>query len=103
MNFDPEFLKRRLDRLPEGHRLAFAAACCERLLPNYSAFAREVRWGKPGTLHAALDYIWNVLGGGSMDRGAINILIEQCNAIIPDTEDFDTSLVSAALDAGTAV
>jgi uncharacterized protein YjaG (DUF416 family) len=85
------------------HRVTFAAACCERLLPNYAAFAREVRWGKPETLRAALDYIWDVLIGGTVDRGEIYRRIEQCDAVIPDTEDFDTSSVSAALDAGNAV
>jgi uncharacterized protein YjaG (DUF416 family) len=83
--------------------VAFAAACCERLLPNYSAFAGEVRWGKPETLRAALDAIWDVLGGGTFDRGEIARHIEQCDAVIPDTEKFDTSSVSAALDAGNAV
>lgn len=103
MSFNPDFLKRDLDRLPRAHRVAFAAACCERLLPNYSAFAGEVRWGKPETLRAALDAIWDVLGGGTFDRGEIARHIEQCDAVIPDTEKFDTSSVSAALDAGNAV
>jgi len=103
MAFDPEFLRLQLDKLPARHRTTFAAACCERLLPNYAAFAREVRWGEPETLRAALDHIWRVLGGGSLDRGEINRLVAKCDSVIPDTEDFDTSSVSAALDAGTAV
>jgi uncharacterized protein YjaG (DUF416 family) len=103
VSFDPDSLKRDLDRLPPAHRVAFAAACCERLLPNYSAFAREVGWGKPDTLRAALDYVWSVLEGGSIDHGRIDRIIEQCDAVIPDTEAFDTIAVSSALDAGTAV
>lgn len=96
-------LERELDRLPRNHRVAFAAACCERLLPNYAAFAREAHWGEPETLRAALDEVWRILDGGAFHRGDIHRLIEQCDAVIPDTEDFETSSVSAALDAGTAV
>ena len=103
MAFDPESLRLQLDKLPPSHRTAFAATCCERLLPNYAAFAREVRWGEPETLRAALDHIWRVLDGGTLDRGEINRLVTKCDFVIPDTEDFDTSSVSAALDAGTAV
>jgi uncharacterized protein YjaG (DUF416 family) len=103
MSFDPESLRLQLERVSPKHRAAFAAACCERLLPNYTAFAREVGWGEPETLRAALDYIWSVLGGGSLDRDAISRLVAECDSVIPDTDDFDTSSVSAALDAGTAV
>jgi len=104
VSFDPKSLKRDLDRLSRTHRVVFAAACCERLLPNYSAFAQQVRWGNPETLRAALDYIWDTVeNGGAVDREEINRLIERCDAVIPDTADFDTSSVSAALDAGTAV
>lgn len=104
MYFDANGLKFDLERLPQSHRVAFAAACCERLLPNYSAFVREVRWGAPETLRAALDYIWRVLENlEAVDRETTNRLIEQCDAVMPDTADFDTSAVSAALDASAAV
>lgn len=103
MYFDAESLERELDNLPRTHRVAFGAACCERLLPNYAAFAREVQWGDLGTLRAAVDYVWSVLNGARADRAEIDRFIERCDAVIPDTEDFDTSWVSAALDAGTAV
>jgi uncharacterized protein YjaG (DUF416 family) len=104
MSFDPDSLRCDLDKLPPAHRVAFAAAaCCERLLPNYAAFAREVGWGKPETLRAALDSIWSNLGGRTVDHAEVNRLIERCDAVIPDTEDFENSSVSAALDAGAAV
>lgn len=103
MQFDPVSLEQKLDRLPRSHRTAFAATCCERLLPNYSAFAREVDWDEPETLRGALDYIWNALVGARVDPREIDRLIERCETVIPDTEDFETSSVSAALDAGTAI
>ena len=103
MSFDPEFLERELSRLPQMHRVVFAAACCERLLPNYAAFARQVHWGDPNTLRRALDYIWRSITERSVDRGAVDFLMRECDAVVPDTEDFETGLVSAALDAGTAI
>jgi uncharacterized protein len=86
VSFDPESLKHDLDQLPLAHRVPFAAACCEGLLPNYSVFARDVGWSSPDILRIAFDYVWTALEIGSMDRGKINHLIEQCDAIIPDTE-----------------
>jgi uncharacterized protein YjaG (DUF416 family) len=103
VSFDPISLRRDLDQLSRLHRVAFAATCCERLLPNYAAFSREVHWGEPAMLRGAVDYIWDVLGGGPLDRAEVDRLIERCDIVIPDTENFDTSAVSAALDAGTAV
>jgi uncharacterized protein YjaG (DUF416 family) len=105
VNFDPDLLEYELRRLPRPHRVAFAAACCERLLPNYAEFVREVRWGDTALLRGALDYIWSAIGVGSVSVSGeeLNRLIQLCDDVIPDTEDFETSLVSAALDAGTAV
>jgi uncharacterized protein YjaG (DUF416 family) len=103
VSFDPISLKHGLDQLTAMRRVVFGAACCERLLPNYAAFAHEVQWGQPEILRAALDYVWHVIDSGNVDRAEINRLVEECDAVIPDTEDFDTSSVSAALDAGSAV
>jgi uncharacterized protein YjaG (DUF416 family) len=103
VSFDPDLLEREISRLPRTHRVVFAAACCERLLPNYAAFVREAHWGDVRLLRSALDYIWSAVAGVSVEGDEIHRLIEQCDAVIPDTEDFETSLVSAALDAGTAV
>jgi uncharacterized protein YjaG (DUF416 family) len=103
MGFDRESLKLQLDRLPTRHRVAFAAACCERLLPNYIAFSSEVGWGEPGALRIATDYVWDVLDGATVVRDEVELLTARCNAIIPDTDDFTTESVSAALDAGVAI
>jgi hypothetical protein len=46
--FDP--LEKELEDLPGLHRVAFAAACCERMVPNYSAFYRMYDWGDQGEM-----------------------------------------------------
>lgn len=103
MSFDPDSLKRALEQISWKHRAVFGAACCERLLPNYVAFVEEVRWGEPETLRSGIDYVWSVATGGLLNPAEVQRLIQRCDSIIPDAEDFATPSVSAALDAGTAV
>jgi hypothetical protein len=103
MRFDPEDLGRKLAALPPYHRVAFAAACCERLLPNYAVFSRSDSWGDTGILRTALDEAWRAVERQEVDEPKLRSLLSECERIIPDTEDFDTPLVSAALDAGSAV
>jgi uncharacterized protein YjaG (DUF416 family) len=76
--FDLEAVEKELTRLPPLHRVAFAASCCERLLPNYSAFAREEGWGNPAVLRTALDEVWQILQGKPADAARIGQLREDC-------------------------
>jgi len=103
MVFKEERLAGRLGALPPGHRTAFAASCCERLLPNYAAFSLAEGWGRPETLRGALDEVWSILGGRPAREEAIRSLVERCVEVAPDTEDFQSLFVSAAGDAAAAV
>ena len=103
IRFEPESVRRRAELLPPLHRVAFAASCCERLLPNYEAFSSEMRWGSPGILRSGLDYVWRVLERKQVDHSEVQRLVQLCEKIIPDTEEFSSAYTSAALDAGTAV
>lgn len=103
MAFDEGELAVRLGELPAGHRAAFAASCCERLLPNYAAFSRAEGWGRPEVLREALDEVWAVLGGRPASEGRVRSLARACAGLAPDTEDFRTLFVSAAGDAAAAV
>jgi uncharacterized protein len=102
-SFDPDRLKRALEALPPRHRVAFAAACCERLLPNYAAFARIARWGDPRVLREALDFIWGEIGKPRSDRRNVRQMIARCEELVPDTESFSADYTSAAVDASTAI
>jgi hypothetical protein len=93
----------RLVRLPERHRIAFAASCCERLLPNYAAFSRMTGWGDVQALRTALDRAWAALSGDALDEAERRDLIAACDRHSPDTENFTSELTSAALDAAAAV
>ena len=67
-------VKQELEKLSPMHRLAFAAACCERLLPTYNAFSRRENWGNPSLLRKALDEVWEVLQGKSVGAARISEL-----------------------------
>lgn len=53
--------KARLGSLNKRQRLAFMAALCERLLPNYTLYAQMTEQGEPQGLRAVLDLVWEAL------------------------------------------
>ncbi|SRR5260221_14662415 len=97
------YMTRVLTALPPQHRATFAAAGCERLLPNYIAFAKEARWGDAGVLRSALDYIWTAIETSTADPALVRQYMSDCTDVTPDTNDFSGFYTSAALDAATAI
>jgi hypothetical protein len=97
--FDPVELRKLLLGLARQQRLAFGLSCSERLYPNYIVFAVEQGWGMPDTLRAALDLAWNALLDQPPSPEVVRRLSKVVEEAEPETEDFDTVLVSAALDA----
>lgn len=84
-NFD--VLEKEIEKLPPLHRIAFAASICERMLPNYSTFAREAGWGNPSILRVALDEVWQILQGKPLDEPKIYQLMEECSNNSPSGDD----------------
>ncbi|HXH93129.1 MAG TPA: DUF416 family protein [Thermoanaerobaculia bacterium] len=103
LRYDAERLQIVLESLSPHHRIAFGATCCERLLPNYAAFAKDTGWGDPSVMRDALAYIWMTIGKGTANDAEIARTIANCEALIPDTEEFSSAYTSAAVDAGTAI
>lgn len=101
--FDPQATTLTLSRLDRLHAVAYAAACCERLLPNYRFFSDKVGWGDFGTLRLALDTIWALVEGHPIPSSHLRELVNLCDTTVPDTEDFGTLWASHALDASSAV
>lgn len=101
--FDEDKLTEQLSTLPVRHRLAFAASCCERLIPNHYAFSRMEEWGNSSQLRQALDEVWEFLKGNELSEMLIGELMQRCEAQAPETEDFSSLFVSAAGDAAAAV
>lgn len=86
-----EQFEKEIQGLIPLHRVAFAASACERLLPNYYVFAREENQGNSKALQVALDEVWDILAGKSVDREIIEQLVEECKqAMIPDEYVFNS-------------
>lgn len=98
LEFNRDQLNSRLQNLDEWKQLAFALSICERLFPNYVAFARETSWGKPEEIRECLDTTWRRLSDENPQLRLAEAA-ESCEAAAPDTEDFKSRYTSAALDA----
>lgn len=81
-------LEKELEELSAFHRLAFAASIGERLLPNYSAFAKEEGFDNPIVLRAGLDEVWQIIQGKPINIQKVRQLIQDCENL-PPTEDDD--------------
>ena len=88
--FEFDTLEKELSELTQFHKIAFAASCCERMIPNYNAFSRMYNWGNPNVARTALDEVWQILEGKPIDPAKIEQLIEACGDehIFPDDLDF---------------
>lgn len=106
VNFDDWLilLKKKSQQLGYTPSLAFAASCCERSLPNYDAFSRQERWGDSKILKEALDLVWwHVVTRNPSNKSQVEPLSKAIDAVTPDTENFESPLTSAALDAANSV
>ena len=102
LTFDERELGNQLFALSADGRVAFGLLCCERMIPNYVVFALQNDWGDATILRNTLDACWDGLIGGGVEIDW-TALKKQCSESAPDTEDFQTLLVSSALDAAIAV
>ena len=100
--YDEDEMRSRLSGLDHKGLVLFGLFVAERLLPNYSLFSKEQSWGDASTLRAALDVVWSWLETEQADTAEIVSMVEQCERLAPDTDDFESLYLSAALDAAIA-
>lgn len=97
-------LGKELEGLPPLHRLAFAAACCERLLPNYNLVREENGWGNPSILRNALNEVWQILQGKQVEVEEIRQLLQACDDAVPNADDvFGSQYDVEAQEAASAI
>ncbi len=101
INFDGHNLRQRLCALPIPKQLAFMLLFCERMMPQRLAFARSTGFGI-GIYRECLDRGWLFLVG-RREPGGYESWAKICVDNSPDTEDFQHSLTSAALDATLSI
>lgn len=98
--FSEAELRDQLGLLDESRRLAFGAACCERLLPCFLKFSDEVNWNHNGELRDALSLIWRiVVKSEESTRAQVASAIAACEAIVPSSDESSSLYVSSAQDA----
>ncbi|MFN6566726.1 DUF416 family protein [Dendronalium sp. ChiSLP03b] len=88
-----DILEQELETLLPMHRIAFAAACCERLFPNYGIFLREIKeqgWNEQDPIREALDEIWGFLAGKKVDVSRFRQLLFNCERYFYDSENEET-------------
>jgi uncharacterized protein YjaG (DUF416 family) len=98
MSTDIHDLVFSLSRLKQ---IAFAASCCERLLPNYLAFSVEEGWGDYMALKQSTDRIWSYLIDGHSEPFPF-IDLDKLIQLVPDTEEFTSVFTALAGDAVSA-
>lgn len=102
-SFRREKVLEQLAPLPESRRAAYAAACAERLLPLYRWFEQIESWGDTDILEKDIELVWNWIKGAQYENAKFVAAIRECEAVIPDMDEFESPLASRALDAGSAV
>lgn len=100
--YEFDALEKEIEELPSLHKIAFAAACCERLLPNYNTFSRAENWGNPSVLRTALDEVWQILRAQPVDAVEIRRLREACEGEIPDSDELRSGMMSHEAEAQEA-
>jgi uncharacterized protein YjaG (DUF416 family) len=103
LHFDEPSLVTRLARLPSKLRVAFAALCAERQLPNYVRFSERSGWGNPGVLKEALESIWQDIQGRPLSKAQLETILERCEPLIPTGEEDTKEETAYAEDAATSV
>lgn len=99
--FNEDELKRKLVKLPFWKQLVFLLIVCQRLIPSFRAFAAETGFQGENELSGLLKKAWNSLLNG-VSRTDFSSEAALAESLAPDTEDFDSVLVSSALDAAVA-
>jgi uncharacterized protein YjaG (DUF416 family) len=88
LQFDKNALIVQLERLPNQLRVAFAAACAERQLPNYVRFSEATGEGNPERLEAALRRVWDDIDGASAGSAELKACLDTCLSLLPNDEDL---------------
>jgi len=73
------------------------------LIPLYRWFQEVESWGDVVVLETCVEFSWNWVKGVPFEDAKLAAAVRECEAVIPDMDDFHSYLASRALDAGSAV
>lgn len=87
LHFDEKELSRQIERLSKEHRVAFAAACAQRLIPSYERFSKKTGKGNYPSLVNTIEDLWKSLTNGQAVEKDIDERISTCMDLIPGEDD----------------
>lgn len=85
--FDEDQLGTELTAVPITGRVAFAAACAERLAPSYRRFVERTGRGDADAHRRNLDRVWAALVGSGMREEEISESLSFCMGLTPREDD----------------
>ncbi len=100
--FNEQNLKKQLLSLNSWKKTAFAISICERMFPNFIEFAKINNYEGAEILEICLKIAWHRLMREDI-KYDLSEEAHKCKIIAPDTEKYDSILVSSALDAASAI
>ena len=92
-------IEKRLKLLPNDNKVLFSALTCEKLLLNYNYFSSLENWGDKSILDDPMVLYYEFIKNNIIDEIELERISRLIEDIAPDTEDFNSPLVSYALDA----
>lgn len=98
-----EIIKFQINNLTDQKCIEFGLWICNRLLPEYQKFYDQNNWGDPDKLKEAIEFCEISNSNIITDQNILSDLIEQVEAIIPNTEDFGDYSGSYALNSSASV
>ena len=101
--YDEHSMRIQLEQMDNLRVLAFTAACCERLLPNYERFCQESKWGSVQIVRRSLDLVWSYLDGKGPHKKYLEKARLQCFGVTPDSDDFPSLNASLGQRASLSV
>lgn len=104
LRFEEIKLAQKLGQLANGARVAFAAACAQRLSASYAKFSTQTGRGDEVALNGILTRLWNDLNGSQMSDEDLDAMIAACMELVPKEDDGPWSMEQAAAeDAASAL
>lgn len=94
-------ISEKIRHLTNGSKVIFALLICEKLWHNYVFFSEKSKFGNPSELAAIISDLYkNPFKNNNI---SLDDYVRRIESITPDTDNYDTILVSFALDACTSV
>jgi uncharacterized protein YjaG (DUF416 family) len=87
LTFETKQVMEQIDPLPKRLRVAFAAACAQRQLPNYVRTSAANPTGNPKAVIRMLRELWDAIARDAFALEKIQHEAALCKALIPDYEE----------------